>query len=63
MWATTIAANVLARPVRRVKKPPWLEGEATAALLETMRQPGEGDEAAAGVRYRRGTGLAPDFGK
>ncbi len=50
------------RPDTKKCRRGW-RGEATAALLETLRQPGEGDEAAAGVRHRRGTGLAPDFGK
>ena len=41
------------------KKPPWRRG-CHGGVFKIMRQPGEGDEAAANIRYRRGTSLAPD---
>ncbi|RFC69250.1 hypothetical protein DY251_00390 [Mesorhizobium denitrificans] len=41
------------------KMPPWRRGYHGGAF-KIMRQPGEGDEAAANIRYRRGTGLTPD---
>jgi hypothetical protein len=44
------------------KMPPWWRGR-PRRLYSKVRQPGEGDEAAAFVRSRRGTGHTPDFGK
>lgn len=38
-------------------------GETTAALLETMRQPGEGGRLPQVSGHRRGTGPVPDFGE
>jgi len=56
-WASADAAG------REGKKmPPWWRGT-TAALHETMRQPGEGDEAAALSGLGGGRAFDPDFGK